>query len=522
MNIQSHNLIRSTSPAPPKSRPTPPQSRPAPVAQEQTASDSWMGPVWHGGYPSPVEKAAQDIAPKGAAAWKDQIFYFPMTDRFHDGDPHNNFDVDKSKPYGFHGGDLKGLTEKLDYIKELGATALWISPVAENTKVLELPDRDIYGYHGYWFRDHYNVEPRQGNLEDVKKLVDEAHKRGMKVVLDVVLNHVGYDHPFASDPEKRDWFHNHGDIRDWDDPFQREYGNLAGLPDLAQSNPETYEYLLENTRWWVNEMGFDGVRLDAVKHINADFWRKFVPDLKERTGKDDLFVVGEVLHGDPAFNASYQHAGIDTLFDFPLYYTIRDTFGRGQSARRLAHLFGQDHLYKDPSTLVTFIDNHDVPRFVNNTNGHSRQRLKNALAFLTAARGIPKLYYGTETAMEGGDDPDNRRFMQFGADPEMTGYVTDLNKLRSSTPALQYGKQLEMWQDDDVFCFARRHEEQEVIAAFNVRDWGQKRRIPLREGSPLVDGTVLQDKLSQRSYVVKDGHVEIELSERSAAILVPA
>lgn len=492
-------------------------SKPEPPSQSE---DCWKGPVDHGGYLhiTPTEKEKASHIPEG---WKDEILYFPMTDRFHDGDPSNNLDVDRSKPYGFHGGDLKGLTEKLDYIKDLGATAIWLTPPTENTKVLNLPGRDIYGYHGYWVRDHYEVEPRQGNLDDVKKLVSEAHKRGMKVVLDVVLNHVGYDHPFAHDPAKHGWFHHNGDIHDWDDPFQRENGNLAGLPDLNQDNPETYEYLLENTRWWVNEMGFDGVRLDAIKHVNIDFWRKFIPDLKERTGKDDLFVVGEVFHGDPAFQAAYQHAGVDSLFDFPLYYTIRDAFGRGASARRLANHFEQDRHYKDPDALVTFIDNHDIPRFVNNTNGHGRQRLKNALAFITAARGIPMLYYGTEVAMEGGEDPDNRRDMQFGKDPELTGYVTRLNNLRTSTPALKYGEQLEMWQDEDVFAFARRHEGQEVISAFNVRDWGQKRRIPLREGSPLSDGTVLKDQLSDRTYTVKDGHIEIDLPERTAAILVP-
>ena len=111
--------------------------------------------------------------------------------------------------------------------------------------------------------------------------------------------------------------------------------------------------------------------------------------------------------------------------------------------------------------------------------------------------------------------------MQFGKDPELTGYVTRLNNLRTSTPALKYGEQLEMWQDEDVFAFARRHEGQEVISAFNVRDWGQKRRIPLREGSPLSDGTVLKDQLSDRTYTVKDGHIEIDLPERTAAILVP-
>lgn len=503
-------------------RPVParPVARSHSTAVVASTSEDWKGPVDHVGYPVvvPTDDEKNSHVPAG---WKDQVLYFPLTDRFYDGDPNNNFDVDKSKPYGFHGGDLKGLTEKLDYIQGLGATAIWVSPMAENTKVLNLPDKDIYGYHGYWIKDHYNVEPRQGRLEDAKNLVTEAHKRGMKVVLDVVLNHTGYDHPFAHDPNKQGWFHHNGDIKDWDDPFQRENGNLAGLPDLNQDNPEAYNYLLENTRWWVNEVGFDGVRLDAVKHVNIDFWRKFIPDLKKVTGKDDLFVVGEVLHGDPAFVAPYQQAGMESVFDFPLYYTVRDTFGHGQSARRLAHHFEQDKLYKDPDALVTFLDNHDIPRFINETSGHGRQRLKNALAFITAARGIPMLYYGTEVGMQGGEDPDNRRDMQFGKDPDLTGYVSKLNHLRTSTPALKYGEQLEMWQDDDIFAFARRYDGQEVVAAFNVRDSRQHRSIPLRAGSPLHEGSVLKDQLSDRTYVVKNGRIDIDLAERTGAILVP-
>lgn len=497
-----HVLHRPASPTPPKS-----------VAQDTV---SFKGPRLHKGYP----RLETSEKPADSDRWKNQILYFPMTDRFHDGDPENNFDVNKTEPYAFHGGDLKGLTEKLDYIKDLGATTLWVSPMAENTRVLNLPGRDIFGYHGYWIKDHYQVEPRQGQLEDAKKLVSEAHKRGLKVVLDVVLNHTGYDHPFVTDPSKRGWFHQHGDIRDWDDPFQRENGDLAGLPDLAQENPETYNYLLENTRWWVEEVGFDGVRLDAVKHVSIDFWRRFVPDLKEKVGRE-LFVMGEVFHGDPAFQAPYQHAGIDHIYDFPLYYGIRDTFGFGQSARKLAHHFEQDRLYRDPSAMVTFLDNHDVPRFLHETHGHGRERLKNALSFLTAARGIPMLYYGTEAGMIGGEDPYNRHDMEFGKDPELAEYVKNLNQVRSGTPALQYGQQLEMWQDDDIFAFARRHQDQEVVAVFNVREHGQHRRIPLREGSPLRDGSVLKDSISGRTVTVRDGHLEVDLDRLSGAIFIP-
>lgn len=474
----------------------------------------------------PAAVVSQTLPSQGKTptAWhKEQIMYFPLTDRFADGDASNNFAVDRSHPGGFWGGDLKGLTEKLDYIQSLGATSIWLSPLADNTQEMRLGDYHGYGHHGYWIRDHYAVEEHQGGMADAKKLVEEAHKRGLKVVLDVVLNHVGPDHSWVTDPDKKEWFHNAGGIGDWNDPRQVERGDLGGLPDLNQDNPEVHKYLVDNTLWWIKEVGVDGIRLDAVKHISHDFWSKFVPEIKEKSGKDDLFVMGEAFHGDPNVVSSYQRAGIDFLFDLPLYYTMRETFGQGQSMKRVAERLNQDGVYQDASKLVTVLDNHDLPRFLstasNNAPGEGDQRLKQALAFQMTVRGVPSVYYGTEAGFSGGEDPHNREMMKFDARPDLKTHMQKLTHLRNSSEALQHGAQREMWVDDAVYAFSRATEKEEVIAVFHNGTQPGHRGIPLRSESNLRDGTVLVDALSGKEFTVRDGRLDVPLEPLTPLVL---
>lgn len=456
---------------------------------------------------------------------KEQVLYFPLTDRFHDGDKQNNFAVDRSHPAGFYGGDLKGLTQKLDYIESLGATSIWLSPLADNTEQLRFGDYHGYGHHGYWIKDHYAVEEHQGKMADAKNLVKEAHKRGLKVILDVVLNHVGPDHPFAQDPNKQGWFHNEGGIDNWDDPRRVERGDLGGLPDLAQENPETYKYLMDNTLWWIKETGVDGIRLDAVKHVEKDFWAKFVPEVKEKSGKDDLFVMGEAFHGDPNVVSEYQKAGIDSLFDLPLYYTMKETFGEGQSFRKLGERLAQDQLYPDPDSLVTVLDNHDLPRFLSTAKdsyfGEGEKRLKQALAFQMTVRGVPSVYYGTESGFRGGHDPHNREMMEFDTRPDLKSHLQTLIKTRNSSPALQHGEQRELWQDDDVYAFSRQAEEQEAIAVFHNGGEVSHRNIPLRPDSKYHENQILVDQISGREFKVQGGQINVNLDPLTPLILLP-
>jgi len=463
-------------------------------------------------------------SPRPVRDWRDEVMYFPLTDRFSDGDKDNNDSVNLSDPLAFHGGDLQGIQDKLDYIQETGATTLWLAPIQDNTNMGVIGSYKSAGYHGYWIRDHYGVEEHQGTLEDVKELVQEAKDRGMRVVLDTVLNHVAPDHPWTQDPSKKDWFHNQGGIEDYNNQHQVEMRDLGGLPDLNQENPQVYSYLLENTAYWVKELGVDGVRLDAVKHISKDFWSRFVPDLKTRVQDPNLFVLGEVLHGDVNYVSDYQRAGIDYLFDIPMYYSMRDVFGNDGSCKELARRFGEDSKYPDPSKLVTLIDNHDFPRFMSTSQGSEQdrtRRLELAMTMLMTMRGTPSLYYGTETAMEGGGDPDNRRQMEFDRHPQVRAHFQKLSEIRAGNESLRQGQQLELWVDDKVYAFARRLPEQEAITVFNNGHESTHREIPLREGSPLKEGARLKDALSGREFTVRNGRLDLQLHAKSALILVP-
>jgi alpha-amylase len=193
-------------------------------------------------------------------------FILSWSTRFNNMDPSNDYDVNVNDPKGYFDGDLKGVTAKLDYTKEMGFTAIWLTPIFKN---------EPGGYHGYWIQDFYKVDPHFGTMEDLKTLVKEAHKRGMKVILDFVANHTGYHHPWLSDPTKKDWFHEKKEIFDWSDQKQVENGWVYGLPDLAQENPEVKRYLIDAAKWWIKQTDIDGYRLDTVRHVPKSFCQEF-------------------------------------------------------------------------------------------------------------------------------------------------------------------------------------------------------------------------------------------------------
>lgn len=472
---------------------------------------------------NPGSKTLPAAALAAPTDWRDQVIYFPLTDRFSDGNPHNNDNVDLGNPLRFHGGDLQGIRNKLDYIKGSGATALWLAPLNENTGLGTIGTYQSAGYHGYWIKNHENVEPHQGTLEDAQGLVRDAANQNMPVLLDVVLNHVGPDHPWLQDPDKKEWFHNHGGIRDFNDQKEVELGDLGGLPDLNQENPEVYEYLLNNTVGWLEKTGAAGVRLDAIKHVSKDFWGRFTHDLKERSGNPDLMVLGEVLHGDVNYVAPYQKAGIDYLFDVPMYYSMRDVFGNDGSCAELARRFGEDVKYADSSKLVTLLDNHDFPRFMHTAKGSDDEKVKRlelGLDCLMTMRGIPSIYYGTEAAMDGGEDPDNRRDMQFGQHPEVRDHLKQLSDIRAAHEPLRRGQQLEMWVDPTVYAFARRTDKDEAITVLNNAHEARSLELPLRDGSPLREGETLKDALTGREFKVENGKINVSMEAKKALILV--
>jgi alpha-amylase len=480
--------------------------------------------------PVKAQSRSRDLRNTGRI-WQDEIVYFVFTDRFANGDRNNDFNV-KSDPWAYHGGDLQGVINKLDYIKDLGATAIWLTPVIDNRDNAFVADfgnghkQEIWGYHGYWFKDFYKIDEHLGDMAKLKQLVAEAHKRGIKILLDIVANHTDYDHPFAVDRKNpaskyHSWFNQNGVIRDWNNAWWVENGELAELPDLNQNNPEVARYVIDNMKWWITQSGVDGFRIDTVKHVPRSFWQQFEREIKAFAG-DDFLLLGEIYTPQPEGMAPYLHDGMHSAFDFPLYYAIKDALGGGQSMRRLGDIFDKDGIYPDASMLSPFIDNHDVARFVHEASGDKRKKLMLSVAFIMSIRGLPMLYYGTEVGLPGGPDPDNRRDMDFNRDNGLRDYVKFLTNTRKQNRALRRGRQLEMWKDEQVYGFTRLTEvaNEEIMAFFNNSTQPQTRKVPIRAESPLkATESRLQNLLNPQEFTqIQGGFVQVTVPPLSAVL----
>lgn len=398
---------------------------------------------------------------KEGRKWQDETIYFLMVDRFNNGNDKNDFKVDMKDPKAYHGGDFQGIIDELDYLKDMGFTAIWMTPVFDNV------DK---GYHGYWINDFYKTEEHFGTIEEFKKLVKEAHKRDIKIILDFVVNHVAPEHEWVNDSAKNDWFHPKQDIMDWDNQEELENNWLYGLPDLDQENPETRKYLLDAAKWWIEETDIDGYRLDTVRHVPVDFWAEFSKEVKNV--KKDFYLIGEVWSSDPNYIANYDRAGIDGFVDYPLNEHLRTAFAKPDQT--LSWLFKTAErnkvTYENPELMGNFMDNHDTVRFTRDAvqaRQHPGTRWKLALTYLYTAPGIPIVYYGSEIAIDGGEDPDNRRQMSFRADKELIDYITKIGELRNTLPSLSRGDMEVLYEKKGMAVFKRTHEEETSVIAIN-------------------------------------------------------
>jgi alpha-amylase len=407
-------------------------------------------------------------AEKEERTWQDEMVYFIMVDRFNNGDKKNDYNVDPTDLKAYNGGDLQGIIKRLDYIQKMGFTAIWLTPVVDN---------EDGGYHGYWPKDYFKVEEHFGSMKDLQLLVKEAHKRDMKVILDFVANHTGYQHPWLNDPAKKDWYHEQQPILDGNDQAAVENGWLAGLPDLNQENPEVKKFLIDNAKWWIRQTDVDGFRLDAVEHVPKSFWNDFTKEIKSI--KPNFFLIGEVFNNDPTYIAGYQETGMDALLNFPYQKEITDAFSKPNvSAERLYNEWKRDErFYKNPYMLGTFIDNHDLKRFTRvakENKYYPPTRLKLALAYLYTSPGIPIVYYGTEIALDGGEDPDNRRLMDFKTDENFLNYVSKLGELRNQLPSLRRGTFEMIYDKEGMSIFKRTYNKEVTVIAINNTTKTQK------------------------------------------------
>lgn len=441
----------------------------------------------------------------------DDVIYLIMPDRFADGDPSNDSPAsrpntfDRANPRAYHGGDLRGITSHLDYLKDLGVTTIWTTPVYRNAS------RD---YHGYGAVDLYNVDEHLGTLDDYRSFVAAAHRRGMKVLFDIVPNHIGPTHPWVDDPPDAEWFHgsrthhlvaegNFGPITDphalapqWKNVIDGWFADI--LPDMNTENPLVRQYLIQNALWWTEEAALDGFRIDTFPYVDRAFWHDFHAAL--HGAYPDFKTVGECFNGDPTIVSYFAggvtrdglDTGLDTPFDFPVSFAIGDMIINNAPATKVAEMLRMDRLYPHPDRLVPFEGNHDVPRFITSAGG-SAQKLKLAFSILFTIRGTPEMYYGDEIGMEGQGDPDNRRdfpggwaadahngFTASGRTPQQQDifqHVQSLLRLRAAHPALRSGDLKEIFVDQTALIYSRDSGEDRVLVAINNAD--QTRTIAL-------------------------------------------
>jgi glycosidase len=398
-------------------------------------------------------------------------------DRWADGDPGNNLNVERSAKGAFHGGDLAGLRQNLDEIADLGATALWITPVVKNIEGFVtgagFPD---WGYHGYWADDFYSLDPRFGTEAELKALVDEAHARGMRVLLDVVYNHAGYDSSYLKNPQTRGWFR----IESLGTCGQDDVTScVSGLPDFKTELPEVRDYLLEAHLSLAERVGLDGFRLDTVKHVAHDFWAEHRRRVNQRLG-EDFFLIGEVWGGDaksldPWFAGDEMDAGFDFSFQGSVLGFLQ---GRGRTVAFDRYLQSREQV-RPGYLLSPYLSSHDVKGALSILEGDKGLFLLAALLQMTSS-GIPMIYYGEEVGRPGGDWPDNRSDMPWGerriqpgagkprGETLRAGYKK-LIAIRRAHPALSRGGYTGVSSEGDLLVFLRRDEETSdaVVVAVN-------------------------------------------------------
>jgi alpha-amylase len=445
--------------------------------------------------------------------WRDEAIYFVMTDRFKNGDPTNDGDAVTGKADWWQGGDLQGVIDELPYIKGLGMTAIWITPVTEQTRG---------GYHGYWTKDFYRVDPHLGDLAKLKELLRKAHGIGLRVVLDVVINHVGYDHPWLTDGAHAGWFHDRCEMVF---SLQKSVEDcwLAGLPDLNTENPAVRAYLTDWALWLIRESGVDGFRLDTARHVPKHFLREWTGAI--RRARPGFWIVGEVFSSDYRYQAEYLDAGLDAVTDFQTQEGIVRALGAKEDLVWLGRppSIAESYLPGRETSRVTFVDNHDVPRFVGPAaTDDARARLRQALVYLFTVPGTPVLYYGTEVALAGGGDPDNRRMMPWGAADETTrDLVRQLAALRQQIPSLRRGSFDKLLSERDTLVYARRGGADTVVVAINgLSDAPQTLALSLADVGLTSDAVLHRTLGPGATGSVKEGTLTITLAPRGAAVFL--
>ncbi|CDH60056.1 alpha-amylase a type-1 2 [Lichtheimia corymbifera JMRC:FSU:9682] len=433
--------------------------------------------------------------------WRDRAIYQILTDRFARSDGSTDDCTDLSN---YCGGNFQGIIKQLDYIEGMGFDAIWISPIPANSEG---------GYHGYWATDFYSLNDHFGSQDDLQALVDAAHERGMYVMLDVVANHAGptnngdySGYTFGSS----DLYHPQCSI-DYNDQNSIEQCWVAdNLPDIDTENDSNVNKLHDIVSTWISTYGFDGIRIDTVKHVRKDFWSGYA-------AAAGVFATGEVFDGNQDYVAPYQEQ-LDSLHNFPLYYALKDVFASKSGFQRLSDQRNANmNAFKDVSLLTTFVDNHDVVRFLNANNDQAL--FKNALAYVLLSEGIPVVYYGSEQGFAGGADPANREALWssgYDTSSDLYQFIATINNhVRQRS-----GKKVYMDLDvqDNVYAFMHG----DALVVLNNFGSGASNQVSVNVGAQVAESSSFTDAISGTSITVSSGSVTFTLENGNPAIFVPA
>lgn len=468
------------------------------------------------------------------------VLYMLMPDRFANGNPNNNAyktmrdkTIDRQAPSLRHGGDLEGIRQHLDYFTELGVTALWFTPVLENDSP---SDGKSSCYHGYATTDYYRVDPRFGTNADYRRLADEAHSKGLKIVMDMIFNHCGYFHPWVADMPSKDWFN----TSEWLAPenqtaeHQKNIGTMDGvakvndkylqtsykltpvidpyaskvdlhetvdgwfvpsMPDLNQRNTHVIRYLIQNSEWWIETVGIDGIRMDTYPYADRDAMAHWMKVLGEEY--PNFNTVGETWVTEPAYTAAWQkdsklsekNSYLPTVMDFAFFDRINqakneDTDEWWNGMNRIYNVLCYDYLYPNPKSVMAFVENHDTDRFLG--EGKDSVALKQALALLLTINRIPQLYYGTEVMMNGTKtvtDGNVRQDFPGGwasdkhnaftaegrtkAENDMFRWISNLLHWRKGNEVITKGSQTQFITYKGVYVVARQYKGKSVMTVIN-------------------------------------------------------
>ena len=481
--------------------------------------------------------------------FRQETIYFLVVDRFYDGDPENSegpnpelYDPEAQDWGKYWGGDLQGVIDKLDYLKDMGVTAVWLTPLFEQVEALFIEQAAI---HGYWIKDFKRLNPRfiaKGDNPSINqtqetkdtvfdKLVYELHQRNMKLVLDIVCNHSNPDFSGKKgelyddgvkiadfNDDKDNWYHHYGEVQNWEDEWQVQNCELSGLATFNENNIAYRNYIKSAIKQWLDR-GVDALRVDTVKHMPIWFWQEFNADIS--THRPDVFIFGEWIYSDPRNERSVEFVNESgmTILDFGLCVAIREVLGKGAEAgfSLVQDVLDLDYHYYGATELITFIDNHDMPRF--QSLNPDPEMLRVAIGLIMTTRGIPCIYYGTEQYLhddtEGGNDPYNRPMMEkWDTDSPIYRDVRLLSGLRRLNPAISMGSQWQKYLTPDVYCYVRRYRDSVVFVALN-----RGNSVTLEEvDTELPDGEHTE-VLSRRKFEVKDGKLyNLELGSREVMI----